>query len=166
MGATGKPIAGMSVRPRASDDLLKLPRSVIRLKSPDLPEEEDFEIGFLEGVLRGDPCDESSLVLLAHLYTQRGEYAKGLAMDERLSKLRPEDRIVYYNLACSLSLLGRVDEAFEALERSVKLGYRELSHMLKDPDLEEVRQDARFGPLCRRLGLLGPVEGEGDATPL
>ena len=161
MSAVERPDSARTVQSRSSDEMLRLPRSLIRLQSPELPEPEDFEVGFLEEILRGDPCEESSLILLAHLYTQRGEYAKGLALDGRLAKLRPEDPIVFYNLACSFALQGRLDEAFMALERAVALGYRELAHMLSDPDLEQLRADPRFNSFCRRLGLLKPGQSVG-----
>ncbi|HRU05250.1 MAG TPA: hypothetical protein P5137_05685 [Candidatus Brocadiia bacterium] len=139
----------------ASDRWLSLSSDTIPLKSSALPSQpEDFEVEFLEGVISGNPCDEDSLILLGHLYTRRGELRKGLEMDRRLSRLRPNDPNVFYNLACSHSLLSQLDEAFGALERAVKLGYRDLDHLMSDPDMERVRTDVRFESFCRRMKLL------------
>ena len=64
--------------------------------------------------------------------------------DRRLVRLRPNDPITHYNLACSHALLRQTEAAIAALESSLKLGYRDFEHMLSDPDLEHMREDARF----------------------
>eukprot|EP00028_Trichosphaerium_sp_Am-I-7-wt_P002314 CAMPEP_0168519218 /NCGR_PEP_ID=MMETSP0405-20121227/7183_1 /TAXON_ID=498012 /ORGANISM="Trichosphaerium sp, Strain Am-I-7 wt" /LENGTH=114 /DNA_ID=CAMNT_0008539711 /DNA_START=101 /DNA_END=445 /DNA_ORIENTATION=- len=58
--------------------------------------------------------------------------------------MNPNDMIAHYNLSCACSLLGRVQEAFESLEASIKLGYNNLQHLLSDPDLENVRKCPEF----------------------
>ena len=142
------------------DRWLRLCRDIIPLDSDDIPDDtEQFEIEFLEAVVARDPCEESSLALLGHIYTRKGQYAKGLEIDLRLAKLRPDDPIALYNLACSLSLLNRIDEAFDALEKAVGLGYRDLQHLLQDEDLETLRSDPRFGAFCLRMGLQDPPGG-------
>ena len=65
----------------------------------------DQEILFLEGIIRRDESYVEALQILGDGYTSRGRYAEGLKIDERLSKLRPEDSLVHYNLACSYSLM-------------------------------------------------------------
>lgn len=136
---------------------LTLHREIIPLDSDDIPDDiEDFEVEFLEAVLGRDPCEESSLALLGHIYTRQGEYAKGLEIDLRLASLRPNDPIARYNLACSLSLVNRVDEAFTALGQAVDLGYQDLPHLLQDEDMENLRSDPRFPAFCGRIGLLYP----------
>lgn len=136
---------------------LTLRRDIISLDSDDIPGDvEQFEVEFLEAVVGRDPCEESSLALLGHIYTRQGEYAKGLEIDLRLARLRPDDPIAHYNLACSLSLVNRVDEALDALEQAVELGYRDLPHLLQDEDLANLRSDPRFHAFCLRTGLLDP----------
>jgi len=143
---------------------LVLPQTPIPLKGSDLPKcEEEFEVDFFEHVIAKDPCEEGALTILAHAYTQRGEYEKGLELDRRLVRLRPDDPVAFYNLACSLSLVGRPDEAFEALEHSVRMGYRDFEHMLEDPDLQPLRLDERFERFLRRMRLGGP-EGSGGRS--
>jgi len=51
---------------------------------------------------------------------------------------------VFYNLACSYSLLKQVEEAFAALREAVKLGYDDARWLTKDPDLDNLRHDNRF----------------------
>ena len=54
------------------------------------------------------------------------------------------------NLACSYSNLEDVDAAFEALHRAFDLGYNDYRHLLRDPDLENLRKDRRFKSLLNR----------------
>jgi len=70
--------------------------------------------------------------------------------------LLPERPIPWYNLACSFSVLGLVDAAFAALQRSLELGYPRLDHVFRDPDLKSLRRDPRFGRLLRRIMSLEP----------
>jgi tetratricopeptide (TPR) repeat protein len=100
----------------------------------------DIEIGFLEGVTKRDPKYIDALQILGDDYTKRGRFTEGLKVDERLSSLRPSDPLVFYNLACSYSLLGFLDQGVAALERSLMLGYRDFKWLLEDPDLENLRK--------------------------
>lgn len=127
-------------------------RNLMEIKSIDLTAEEDidFEISFYEDVLRDSPDVIEALILLGDAYTRKGLYEKGLEMDKRLSKLRPDDSTVHYNLACDYSLLKKTKLALETLEKAIKLGYRSFKHMEKDPDLDNIRQDQRYKELVRK----------------
>src|SRR5262245_24403661 len=87
----------------------------------------DVQIKFMEGLVRRDPEFVDALQLLGAHYTQRGKYAESLEVDERLSRLQPNDPLVYYNLACSYSLNRQFDLAVAALEKALNLGYRDLN---------------------------------------
>jgi tetratricopeptide (TPR) repeat protein len=100
----------------------------------------DQEILFLEGLLRRDENYFEALQVLGDDYTRRGRYAEGLKIDERLCKLRPENALVHYNLACSYSLVEQLDLAVETLEAALNLGYRDFKWMTQDPDLENLRE--------------------------
>ncbi len=116
-----------------------------------VPRDLPFEVSLYEAVLLRDPSNVEALMALGEACTRRGDLARGLDVDQRLSRLRPEDPVVQYNLACSLSLLGRRDASLSVLERAVALGYADLAHLDKDPDLEGVRDDPRFQALRLRL---------------
>jgi tetratricopeptide (TPR) repeat protein len=107
-------------------------------------EDLQFEIRFFEGVSRRDPDFIEALQILGDAYTKTGQWEKGLQVDERLARLCPDNALVFYNLACSYSLLKQLDEAFAALDRAVKLGYDDTRWLNKDPDLENLRRDNRF----------------------
>jgi len=114
-----------------------------RGKSPN-KENLLFEIEFFEGVARRDPDFVEALQILGDAYTKTGQWEKGLEIDQRLAKLCANNPLVFYNLACSYSLLKHVDEAFAALDQAVKLGYSDARWLTKDPDLDNIRHDSRF----------------------
>jgi hypothetical protein len=107
-------------------------------------DEVGFEIIFLEPLAEALPACPEVLKILAEHYTTAGRYTDGLALDRRLAHLRPDDPVVHYNLGCSLSLVGSVEEALETLVRAIHLGYNDFDHMRADPDLENARRDPRF----------------------
>ena len=107
-------------------------------------------VGLLREGLHHRPEDVDLLTELGVLLTTAGQYQEGLEIDQRLVRLCPEDPIVHYNLGCSLALLGRVDEAFRALEAALDLGYEDLHLLHTDPDMANVRKDPRFGAFLER----------------
>ena len=111
----------------------------------------DFEITFFERLLEKKSDFIEAMEALADLYTKRGEFDKGLVLDEKLKKIKPHDPIVHYNLACSYSLLNEIDKAFDTIQRAIKLGYDDLRHLEIDPDLENLRRDNRFQKIIRQI---------------
>jgi tetratricopeptide (TPR) repeat protein len=111
-----------------------------RRESKDL----DVKIQFMEGIVRRDPEYIEALQLLGDHYTQRGKFEQGLKVDEQLSRLEPRNPLVFYNLACSYSLIGEVDMAASALEKALALGYRDFKWLAKDPDLRTLRKHPLF----------------------
>jgi tetratricopeptide (TPR) repeat protein len=116
----------------------------------------DGEILFLEGIVRRDPAYIEALKILGDDYTRRGRYPEGLKIDERLSRLRPEDAVVHYNLACSYSLTHQLELAVGALDAAVDLGYRDFKSMDKDPDLANLRQHAEYKRIRAKIRGLQP----------
>lgn len=111
----------------------------------------DFEISFFERLLEKHPSFIQALIALGNAYTQKGDYEKGLVIDLRLKQLRRDDPTVHYNLACSYSLLGRIDDAFLSLKRAIDLGYEDFDYLRHDPDLENLRKDKRFQHLLKKV---------------
>jgi tetratricopeptide (TPR) repeat protein len=109
--------------------------------------ELDVKISFLEGLVRRDEQYIEALQILGDHYTQRGRFEDGLKVDQRLSQLQPQSPIVFYNLACSHSLTGELNQAASALEKALALGYRDFTWLAKDPDLHQLRQH----PLYRKI---------------
>ena len=111
----------------------------------------DFEISLYERSLAHDPCDTEVLDALGLAYTARGLYDKGLEVDRRLTRIEPDNHTFVYNLACSLSLLGRIGESMTALEQAIDLGFRDVELLTRDPDLKAVRTDPRFLGLVEKV---------------
>ena len=104
----------------------------------------DFEIAFYENVLKGSPDFIEAMMALADLYTKKGLYREGLVLDERLSRLRPENSVIFYNLACSYSLLNNPYAALNAIKKAIELGYDDFDHLNEDKDLANLLVDVQF----------------------
>ncbi len=111
----------------------------------------DTKIEFIEGLIRRDPNYVYALQILGDHYTQRGRIVEGLKVDERLARLEPENPLVFYNLACSYSLSGGIDQAANALEKALELGYRDFDWLAKDPDLKPLRGHAVYDDLKAKI---------------
>jgi tetratricopeptide (TPR) repeat protein len=111
----------------------------------------EFELEFFSAVL--DQRPEFVEVLKAHAknLALARRHQEGLEIDSRITRLRPTDSLARYNLACSLSLTGRYDEALAELRKAVELGYRDFPFMMKDRDLDPIRRDPRFRDLVREF---------------
>lgn len=122
-----------------------------RQKKKDKQADLNFEISFFEGVLKKRPDFTPALTALGDAYTKSGDFKKGLEIDLRLSELRQDDPVVQYNLACSYSLLGLIDDGFRVLKHAIALGYQDMNYLKSDPDLENLRKDTRFQKLFEEL---------------
>ena len=66
-----------------------------------------------------------------------------------------DDPLWHYNLACALSYRDDFSEAFEELEKAVRLGVRDVEMIKSDGDLKRISGDPRFAKvvdLARELG--------------
>ncbi len=112
--------------------------------APKLPRKKDdleFEIAFYENVLKDAPDFIEALSAIGDLYTRVGLWQKGLDVDIKLSKLRSEDAIVFYNLACSYALLNQPRASLNALNKAIDLGYDDFEYLFTDEDLANLLKD-------------------------
>lgn len=109
----------------------------------------DFELDFFNAIL--DKCPEYLEVLRAHAknLAQVRRHQEGLEFDRRITRLRPQDSLARYNLACCLALTRRDEEAMIELRKAVEMGYRDFAYMRQDRDLDHLRRDPRFKALIR-----------------
>lgn len=114
----------------------------------------DFEVAFFERVVERDRCFVDALRVLAELLTHRKSYQRGLQVDQRLARLRPDDPLVRYNLACSYALVRALRNATKALREAVELGYDDFDFMEEDPDLDNIREDPDYQLLLRQVAPL------------
>ena len=122
-------------------------KKLTRSKQRDL----DTKIQFIEGLVRRAPDYVDALQILGDHYTQRGRFTEGLKVDEQLANLEPENPLVFYNLACSYSLTEEFDRAMHALEKALKLGYRDFNWLAKDPDLKKLRAQPVYAELQEKI---------------
>lgn len=125
----------------------------------------DFEIVFYQKLLHAYPDFVDVLIPLANAFTRRGFYDKGLEIDLHLSRLRGEDPLTWYNLACSYSLLKRVDESHDALRRSLELGYTDVQFLQNDPDLVNLRQSQKYRQLLESFAAISNARAANRPQP-
>ena len=109
------------------------------------------------------PENVDALAELGNVLTRLGRHAEGLAVDRELARREPDDPTVRYNLACSLSLVGRIDEAFAELARAIANGYDDADHLAADEDLAALRGDPRYAAVLLALRAAADP-GEGTAS--
>ncbi len=120
-------------------------------RKADQQSQLDFELDFFEGILQRNPDFVDALRVHGNNLTLKGCFAEGLRVDRRIVELRPHDALAHYNLACSYSLLKKVDHALRALRKAVELGYCDFRYMREDRDLDAIRSDPRFRQLLREF---------------
>jgi tetratricopeptide (TPR) repeat protein len=79
----------------------------------------------------------------------RQERAVGLA--ERAIAVDRDDPMLLYNVACTFSVLGKVDEALEALEHAVEKGWGDRAWIEHDSDLDPIRESPRYKSLMQAM---------------
>ncbi len=70
---------------------------------------------------------------------------------EEALRIDPAHSWAHYDIACLEALDGRIDAAFEGLERAVRCGLSDAAHVEADDDLATLRRDARWKGLLRKL---------------
>ncbi len=78
-------------------------------------------------------------------------YELAAAVARRLVEIAPASASAHYNLAAVLGRLRRTEEALDALSRAVDLGWRDLTHLLLDPDLDTLRVTGGYRAIVSRL---------------
>lgn len=93
------------------------------------------------------------------------DYDKLLQAGDIAEKLRPHfDGLdpsamplisqAFYNQACGYSIKKDLDKAFEALDKSIALGFEDKKLMESDSDLDNLRGDARYQDAMKKFELL------------
>lgn len=109
--------------------------------------DHQFEIEFCRSILKHEPESLQVMEMLAGYCTRAGQIDEGLEWDRKLVQMDPENAINHYNLACSLALKRRAEEAIERLRIALEKGYRDLSWIREDPDLKPLHEHPGFSSL-------------------
>jgi tetratricopeptide (TPR) repeat protein len=128
-----------------------IPRPPATLEEMANESQLKFELRFFSDILRRYPDYVDVLRHMSQLLTQVGRYAEALEVDLRLVRLRPQDAVAHYNLACTYARLNKTDSAIRALRRAIELGYRDYRYIKQDRDLDSIRDDPRYRELMRQL---------------
>jgi len=120
-------------------------------RTNEITADDLIELAFLERLFGRLPQDILLIKALADFYTRVGRYEDGLRLDQKLGQLCPGDALVWYNLGCSLALLKKPNEAFDALQKAIALGYDNIEWMRRDEDLRSIRNDVRFRSLLQQI---------------
>jgi len=98
--------------------------------------------------------DQGLSVSLAHAYLAVGKKAEGENILRGLERESKSAHLSPYMIATIYAGLGQNDRAFEFLEKAYSERSLDLSWFLKaDPRIDNLRSDARFQSLLRRVGL-------------
>ncbi len=104
-------------------------------------------IQVFEEHLKKVPEDARARILLSTDYA-RSNRADDAAREATLAMtLRPGDAIVAYNAACTFGLIGRKQEALDAIKRAHQNGFTDPAWTRRDPDLELLHGDSEFDRL-------------------
>jgi hypothetical protein len=102
------------------------------------------------------------LAWLAHARATSGRTREAEAIVARM--LQREGYRQHYALAIAYIGLGRVDDAFEALDVACLDRDPMLSHIAVEPQFDHLRGDPRFTALLSRMGLLTAPAPSGAAS--
>jgi len=105
-----------------------------------------------EAVAPTRPDDPRAWFGLAYCLHMGGAYEKAVEAHKKAATFEQTRGISLYNLACAYSLLGRTDEAIEALRESREAGFDLADPIGGDGDLDNLRDDPRFRELVEEVG--------------
>ncbi len=89
--------------------------------------------------------------LLATLYSRTGDPVKAGEHLQKLEEMSKTNSKAHYSLAINYAELGRIDDAFAALEKCYELREERLVWINVDPRLSSIRDDARFRQLIEKM---------------
>ncbi|MCR4314927.1 MAG: hypothetical protein NUW37_01115 [Planctomycetes bacterium] len=125
-----------------------------------------FELAVLEVAMKFAPDDVKVLRPIVAKLVQARRVEEALPIAEKLALMETSDATVCYNLACCYSLLGKVESAFDAIEKAFVLGFR-MNLVHEDSDLDNMRLEdkRRFDKLVEKY-FERPNPGHGKFGPL
>lgn len=98
---------------------------------------------------------ENSCAMFALLHLNRKDEA--IDFMNRLIESDPEDSGHYYDAACLYSRIGDLDKAMGYLRTAFEKGFRRYNHLMRDDDLEALRETEGFKQLMKEFGATGEV---------
>ncbi|MDH5177256.1 MAG: tetratricopeptide repeat protein [Gammaproteobacteria bacterium] len=98
----------------------------------------------LPDYLLQNPDDARARSVYAMTLASLGKPAEAVQEGTHALELSPGDPLMLYNVACLFAQLQEIDRSIDALQKALKAGYWDYGWMKHDPDLNPLRDDARF----------------------
>jgi tetratricopeptide (TPR) repeat protein/TolB-like protein/DNA-binding winged helix-turn-helix (wHTH) protein len=98
------------------------------------------------GALQVNPNDPLVMMDLAWIRTSLAEHAEAMSLIKRAIELAPEDPYAHYIYGLMLNRRGDSQEALDAFESAVELGYS-TALLAGDPNIANLRSDTRFNEI-------------------
>ena len=97
--------------------------------------------------------DPLVLALLCQVYATSGKRDEALKLLDELKQKAKQGYVTPFSFAVIYAGLGNKDQAFEWLEKCYQDRVSDLVHLKVDPLVDNLRSDARFADLVKRVGL-------------
>jgi len=107
----------------------------------------------LENHLKHVPEDARARILLGTDYAEIGREEDALRELHLAMTMRANEASILYNAACLYSLLKRKPEAMDALRKAWEAGFRDVSHVRRDPDLIFLHDEPDFDRMYPLSGM-------------
>jgi hypothetical protein len=120
--------------------------------------QDQMHRGFFERARRNfkkatelDPTRPEAYNGIGVTYYARGDYEEALSWYKLSLEIDPNFGDAYYNMACIYSLMKKNALAFRYLHIAVLNGFVEHKAMEQDPDLNNLRKDARYQEILNEM---------------
>ena len=143
---TGKLQSDPDIASLRADSRFKRIERLSRALSLSQFNSDDWEAGIkhFESFLREEPNSGRGWFDLGFALHYAGQHARAVSAFERAIQIGYKQPTSMYNIACANAMMGRKDQAFEWLEKSVSAGFKIEDYIRGDSDLDSLRSDPRF----------------------
>ena len=76
---------------------------------------------------------------LALIYSNQQDYKRALDSLQNIRQLRPDNPLIYYNIACIYAKQNMTKECIGFLNQAIDKGFKDWDQIKKDPDLSNIR---------------------------
>ena len=98
-----------------------------------------------------NPEDSRALILGATANANIHDEERAVDFAKRAIAVDPDDPMLLYNVACTFAIIGKTDDALDALEHSVEKGWGDPAWIEHDSDLDSIRQSPRYKALVQAM---------------
>ncbi|MEW6738142.1 MAG: tetratricopeptide repeat protein [Acidobacteriota bacterium] len=103
-----------------------------------------------QAITKAEPENGQAWYRLGYALHALGQYREAIEAFQHMLAIRPNP-IAMYNIACSYAKLNEKDHAYQWLEKAMQNGFIQLQVLESDADLENLRSDARFSEIQKKM---------------